>query len=129
MSGRLTPGFGRLTAALRFLISCVCLFPAAQAFAHEVRPAYLDLREEAPGFFDVLFKTPMRGDARLAIDVTFSGRVQMATPIISRMTNNAIVQTWRLSAIEPLAGQDVRIDGLASTMTDALVRIEFIDGE
>ena len=129
MSGRLTPGFGRLTAALRFLISCVCLFPAAQAFAHEVRPAYLDLREEAPGFFDVLFKTPMRGDARLALDVTFSGRVQMATPIISRMTNNAIVQTWRLSAIEPLAGQDVRIDGLASTMTDALVRIEFIDGE
>ena len=39
-----------------------------------------------------------------------------------------MVQTWRLSATEPLAGQEVRIDGLASTMTDALVRIEFIDG-
>ena len=52
----------------------------------------------------------------------------MATPVISRMTDNAMVQTWRISAIEPLAGQMVRIDGLASTMTDALVRIEFIDG-
>jgi hydrogenase/urease accessory protein HupE len=52
----------------------------------------------------------------------------MATPVISRMTDNAMVQTWRLSTIEPLAGQEVRIDGLASTMTDALVRIEFIDG-
>ena len=126
MSRRRTPG--RLPAAFRFLIFCASLFPAPQAFAHEVRPAYLDLREEAPGIFDVLFKTPMRGDARLALNVSFSGRVQTATPVISRMTDNAMVQTWRLSAIEPLAGQEVRIDGLASTMTDALVRIEFVDG-
>ena len=126
MSIRRTPG--RLSAAFRLLIFCACLFLAPQAFAHEVRPAYLDLREEAPGLFDVLFKTPMRGDARLALNVSFSGRVQTATPVISRMTDNAMVQTWHLSAIEPLAGQEVRIDGLASTMTDTLVRIEFIDG-
>ena len=128
MSRRLAPSFWHLAASLRFLIFCACLLPAAQAFAHEVRPAYLDLREKAPGIFDVLFKTPMRGDARLALDVSFSGRVQMATPVISRMTDNAMVQTWRLSANEQLGGQEVRIDGLASTMTDALVRIEFIDG-
>ena len=126
MSRRCIPG--RLPAAFRFLIVCACLFTAPRAFAHEVRPAYLDLREEAPGLFDVLFKTPMRGDARLALNVSFSGRVQTATPVISRMKDNAMVQTWRLSAIEPLAGQEVRIDGLASTMTDALVRIEFVDG-
>jgi hydrogenase/urease accessory protein HupE len=128
MSRRFVPGFGHLAAALRFLIFCACLIPAAQALSHEVRPAYLDLREEAPGIFDVLFKTPMRGDARLALDVSFSGPIQIATPVISRVTDNAVVQTWRLSAIEPLAGQEVRIDGLASTMTDVLVRIEFIDG-
>ena len=128
MSRRLTPRFGRFAAVVRFLFFFACLFPADQALAHEVRPAYLDLKEEAPGSFDVLFKTPMRGDARLALAVSFSGPVQMATPVISKMTDNAMVQTWRLSAIEPLAGQEVRIDGLASTMTDALVRIEFIDG-
>jgi hydrogenase/urease accessory protein HupE len=124
----LDPGSGRLAAALRFLVLCACLLPAAPAFAHEVRPAYLELREGAPGIFDVLFKTPMRGDARLALDVGFSGRTQIATPVISRMTDNAMVQTWRLSAIDSLAGQELRIDGLASTMTDALVRIEFVDG-
>lgn len=128
MRRRLTPRFGCVAAVPRFLIVFACLFPAAQALGHEVRPAYLDLREAVPGSFEVLFKTPMRGDARLALDVSFSGLVKMATPVISRMTDNAMVQTWRLSAIEPLAGQVVRIDGLASTMTDALVRIEFIDG-
>jgi len=70
----------------------------------------------------------MRGDARLALDGAFSGLVKIVTPVVSRMTDNAMVQTWRISATEPIAGQGVRIDGLASTMTDALVRIEFLDG-
>jgi hydrogenase/urease accessory protein HupE len=124
----LTSGSGRLAAALRFLILCACLLPPTHAFAHEVRPAYLELTEEAPGTFDVLFKTPMLGDARLALNVSFSRRVQIVTPVISRKTDNAMVQTWRLSAIDPLAGQEVRIEGLAGTMTDALVRVAFLDG-
>jgi hydrogenase/urease accessory protein HupE len=119
---------GHLAAVIRLLILCACILPVGRTFAHEVRPAYLELRETAPGIFDVLFKTPMQGDARLALDVSFSGRVERATPVISRTTDNAMVQTWRLAAIEPLAGQEVRIDGLASTMTDALVRVEFADG-
>ena len=121
-------GSGRLSAVLRFLILCSFLFLGGDTFAHEVRPAYLELRETAPGNFDVLFKTPMRGDARLALDVSFSGSVKRASPVTSRARDSAMIQTWRLSAIEPLAGQEVRIDGLASTMTDALVRVEFIDG-
>ena len=127
MSRHLSPRFGRF-AAILVLIGFAGLFPASLSLAHEVRPAYLDLKEDTPGSFDVLFKTPMRGDARLGLDVVFSGPVKMATPIISRMTDNAMVQTWRISAIEPLAGQMVRIDGLTNTMTDALVRIQFIDG-
>ena len=119
---------GRLAAVLRLVILCACVLPVGRTFAHVVRPAYLELRETPPGIFEVLFKTPMQGDARLALDVSFSGRVERATPVISRTTDNALVQTWRLATIEPLAGQEVRIDGLASTMTDALVRVQFADG-
>jgi hydrogenase/urease accessory protein HupE len=121
-------GSGRLAAVLRFLILCAFLFLGGHTFAHEVRPAYLELRETAPGSFDVLFKTPMRGDARLALDVSFSGRVKRTSPVTSRVRDSAMIQTWRLLAIEPLAGQEVGINGLASTMTDALVRVEFADG-
>ena len=49
---------------------------ASGSWAHEVRPAYLDLKEEAPGTFDVLFKTPMVGDLRLSLGVSFSAPVQ-----------------------------------------------------
>jgi hydrogenase/urease accessory protein HupE len=96
--------------------------------AHEVRPAYLDLKEEAPGTFDVLFKTPMVGDLRLSLGVSFSGPVQALTPVTSRTTGNALIQTWRIRASEGLAGRDVRIVGLENTVSDALLRVEFADG-
>ncbi len=98
------------------------------ASAHEVRPAYLDIREDAPGEFSVLLKTPMQGDARLALSAAFSGKVEALTPVVSRPTGNAMLQTWQIRAVEPLEGQAVSIDGLQSTMTDALVRVEFLDG-
>jgi len=102
------------------------MLPAA---AHEVRPAYLELKETSPGVFDILFKTPMRGDARLSLTARFSGDVQALTPVIAQMTGDAIVQTWQIRALSPLAGQELLIDGLESTMTDALVRVEFAAGE
>ena len=93
-----------------------------------MRPAYLELREEAPGEFSVLFKTPMRGDLRLALTPEFSGRTEALTPITDAATGEAALHSWRLRALDPLHGQTIRIAGLDGTMTDALVRIEFADG-
>ncbi|WP_018262131.1 HupE/UreJ family protein [Methylobacterium sp. WSM2598] len=96
--------------------------------AHEVRPAYLELREEAPGLFDVLLKTPMRGDLRLALRVSFSGEAEPLSPVVSRRTDGAMVQTWRVRAKDGLSGQSVRLVGLESTVSDALLRVSFADG-
>ncbi|MGH8701867.1 MAG: HupE/UreJ family protein [Burkholderiales bacterium] len=110
-------------------IAAAALFLAACATsAHELRPAYLELREGGAGEISVLWKTPMRGDLRLALAPEFSGRTEELTPIVTRRTGEAAVQTWRLRALEPLRGQSVRIGGLEGTMTDALVRVEFADG-
>ncbi len=103
------------------------LFPAV-ASAHEVRPAYLSVQEEAPNEFSVLFKTPMQGDARLALSALFSGKIETLTPIVSHPTGDAMVQTWRMRTLEPLAGRNVLIDGLQNTMTDALVHVVFANG-
>jgi hydrogenase/urease accessory protein HupE len=104
------------------------LLGVGTATAHEVRPAYLELREAASGEFAVLWKTPMLGETRLALSPEFSGKTEHLTPVETRETGNAAVQTWRLKAIEPLRGQSVRIAGLEGTMTDSLVRVEFVDG-
>lgn len=110
-----------------FLLLAALLAPLV-SFAHEVRPAYLELREAPPGEFAVLWKTPMRGDLRLALAPEFSGRIETLTPMASRESGGAAVQTWRMKTGEPLRGQSLRIQGLEATMTDALVRVEFADG-
>jgi hydrogenase/urease accessory protein HupE len=113
---------------MRAVLLALLWLVAAPALAHEVRPAYLELHEDKAGEFRVLWKTPMRGELRLALSPVFSGKTQALTPATTRQTGGAAVQTWRIKAIEPLRGQTLRIDGLEATMTDALVRAEFADG-
>ena len=98
------------------------------ATAHEVRPAYLELRESPAGELDVLWKTPMVGEMRLALAPVLSGASEELTPMATRHTGSAAVQTWKLRLLEPLRGRTLHVDGLTSTMTDALVRIEYADG-
>jgi hypothetical protein len=112
----------------RIVAVAFLLLIAAPAYGHEVRPAYLELRETAAEEYAVLWKTPMRGELRLALEAEFSGRTENLTSIVTRETGGAAVQTWRLKAIDPLRSQSIRIDGLNGTMTDALVRAEFADG-
>ena len=104
------------------------LWQSATCAAHEVRPSYLEVQEDRAGEFEVLFKTPMRGDLRLSLAATFSGRTDALIPATTRTTGDAAVQTWRFKAVDPLRGQIVAIAGLENTMTDALVRVVFLDG-
>ncbi len=112
----------RVAAALLALLA----WPLA-GLAHEVRPSYLELRESSPGEYHVLWKTPMRGELRLALAPEFSGAVAVASPVVTRTPPGAAVQTWTVRA-PALRGQTVRIAGLEGTMTDALVQVEFADG-
>jgi hypothetical protein len=99
-----------------------------RVFAHEVRPAYLEITEESPGEFDVLWKTPTRGELRLGLDVDLSPPVEKITPVSIRQARDAAVETWRFRARESLRGRMLRIRGLEATISDVLVRIQFADG-
>jgi hydrogenase/urease accessory protein HupE len=48
------------------LFFCLCFGPAG--LAHEVRPAYFELKERAPGVFDAVWKVPARNGVPLAGD-------------------------------------------------------------
>ena len=111
----------------RLAIALVAVFWSCAGEAHEVRPSFLELRETAPGEFSVLWKTPMQGDARLALAPAFSGDVTAVSPVITHRPPGAAIQTWIVRAPR-LRGQTLSIDGLEGTMTDALVRVEFADG-
>ncbi|WP_018238659.1 HupE/UreJ family protein [Ensifer sp. BR816] len=96
------------------------------ALSHEIRPAYLELREQKPGAFFVLWKVPMRGEMRLALAPMFSGEAEASLPT-TRVVGGATIETWELR-IPDLRGQTLTIAGLEATMTDVLARVEYLNG-
>ncbi len=102
---------------------------ASGAFAHEMRPAYLELRETKAETYDVLWKVPGRGDnLRLGLYVEFPADCENVTEPRGTMINNALTERWSLQRAGGLTGATIRIAGLSATMTDVLVRLERLDG-
>lgn len=97
--------------------------------AHEARPAYLQLRQTGADTYDVLWKVPGQGeDRRLALDVVFAPDVDIVGRPRVSFAGNAFLQRWQVRREGGLDGTAIRIDGLQSTFTDVLVRLERIDG-
>ena len=77
----------KLSRRAKDLVLSVCFSGILFAYsspvsAHEVRPAYLELRQTGTETYDVLWKVPARGDnMRLGIYVEFaSGTNKVTTP-------------------------------------------------
>jgi hypothetical protein len=102
---------------------------AANLFAHEVRPAYLELRQTGAETYDALLKVPARGEnMRLSLQVEFpSDTINLTTPRTS-FANEASTERWSVRRPNGLTGGVIRIVGLAATMTDVLVRVEGLGG-
>ncbi len=104
------------------------LLLAGGAAAHEVRPAYLALRETAPDTFDVLFKAPTRGDRVLRLTPVLPDHcVEQGEPRF-QLAPGARVTRLRVHCEGGIAGRSLAVDGLTATLTDVLVRIERADG-
>ena len=99
------------------------------AQAHEVRPAYLQLREIDAQTWDVVWKVPATTDERrLVLDVTFDADTHIVGDREASFANATFLQHWRVRRAGGLVGTHIRIDGLPSTLTDVLVRVERRDG-
>lgn len=100
-----------------------------QASAHEVRPAYLELRQTGAETYDVLWKVPGRGDSwRLGLYVEWPANCTNVVEPRASMANGAFTERWRMRCAGGLAGGTIRIAGLSTTLTDVLVRLERTDG-
>jgi hydrogenase/urease accessory protein HupE len=102
---------------------------ASGVSAHEVRPAYLELRQTSPETYDVVWKVPGQGEnMRLGLYVELpAGSTNVTLPRAS-MVNNAFSERWTVKRGGGLAGGTIHIAGLTGTMTDVLVRLERLDG-
>ena len=110
----------------RTLLGVLLALIAVSATGHEVRPAFLHLVENQPGEFEILWKQPMRGDRRLAINPVLpdSCAIEMTRP--PQALSGALVHRW-YTRCEMRLGS-ISISGLSRTLTDVMVQIDYFDG-
>jgi len=113
---------------LTFWVVLLMLATMPSAYAHEVRPGYLELRQTDAGMYAVLWKVPAVGEMRLSIHPRFPENCELAGDVDSYRASDSYTEHFSLACPGGLNGGTIAIDGLAATMTDVLVRIEFADG-
>ena len=97
--------------------------------AHEVRPAYLELRQSGPETYDVLWKVPGQGEnLRYGLYVELPAACTNVTQPRGSMVNNAYSERWTVKCPGGLTGGSIHIAGLSATVVDVLVRVERLDG-
>ncbi|HYA21260.1 MAG TPA: HupE/UreJ family protein [Burkholderiales bacterium] len=117
--------FGPLLAALLLAL----LIVPTEVQAHEARPAYLEIKETAPGQFSVLWRTPVLAGTRLPIALQLPRSVRnLKDPIVQELADSVVERRWIDAGRDGLAGKRIDFIGLQLTITDVLVRVEMLDG-
>lgn len=97
------------------------------AQSHEVRPGYLQLKQIDEKAYDMIWKVPAKGDRRLGLYVRLPENCQ-STEITSRFTDGAYVERLQVTCEGGLKGGAILIEGLETTRTDVLARIDSSNG-
>ncbi|MEG0822214.1 MAG: HupE/UreJ family protein [Burkholderiaceae bacterium] len=119
---------GRLILAVALAITAALLAP--RLAAHELQPAFLDLREGAPGTYALSWKLPSigRSDRRMPIAPVFPASCRLLGEARSSRADTAWIDTATLECPNGLAGQILAVDGLSAFATDVLVRVQHHSG-
>ena len=107
----------------------IALGLTGQAKAHESLPAYLGMTETAPGRFDVTMRVPATQGRPPALVPEFPAPCR--TTGASHRTESLGLAITRMTVAcgkEPLATGTIGLAGLESTVIDAVVQLDFLDG-
>ncbi|MCP5143705.1 MAG: HupE/UreJ family protein [Gammaproteobacteria bacterium] len=115
---------------VRDVLVCLLLLALAPlAYAHEVRPAAIEMAEAADGAVDILWRQPIAGEYTISIAPLLSAGWLDGEPDTRYTTEQALIKQWHVTASDvPLAGQRLSIRGLDRTITDVMVQIRYANG-
>jgi len=101
---------------------------AGAGFAHEVRPALLQIVEMGPNAYDVTWKRPVVGDMALRLAPHLSGGALDKPPTVEQAAPGFVIRVWQVRAGATLDGQTLEVEGLSQSVTDVVVRVTTREG-
>ncbi len=98
-------------------------------WAHESRPAYLEVKEKAPGQFSLVWRTPTLSGMRLPVMLQLPEDARnLQQPATQELADSVITRYSIDCSPGGLSGKRIEFPGLQGTITDVLVRVEMLDG-
>jgi hydrogenase/urease accessory protein HupE len=114
---------------LRYAVLVGLLASAQWVGAHEIRPAYLEISETAPGRYAVLWRTPVLSGMRLPVRLGIPDGVRdVREPMVQELTDSLVERRTIDAGESGLSGKRIEFVGLQATITDVLVRVRMRDG-
>ncbi|MBN8511085.1 MAG: HupE/UreJ family protein [Burkholderiales bacterium] len=114
---------------LAVLLLLAALAPWQPAAAHESRPAYLELKETAPGRYELLWRTPVLAGMRLPVALKLPQDLRnVEEPRVQELADSLLERRVIDAGAQGLAGRRIDFPGLQFTITDVLVRVQRLDG-
>mgnify|MGYP003455956499 CR=1 FL=1 len=103
------------------------LFPVLLLQAHEIRPAYLEIKEQKDHSLQITWKQPLMGEYGIPLHPSISAGWLIDSLAQADYTDAYLIKRWLVPANhQPLDQQTIRIAGLEKTMTDVLVQVTLL---
>lgn len=113
---------------MRWIAFAVFALSANTAQAHEFSPGFLGFTELETDVYRVQWKVSLTGGLAEGLLPQLPDECAFTGELSSYVMGDARVQQRDVRCDGGLAGRLVSIDGLPSTMTDVLLRIDYLDG-
>lgn len=99
------------------------------SWAHEIRPAFLQIIQTNESSYNVFWKVPSMGDGVPKISPIFAPFFTLETLKQPNQIPGSVIYSYKISSEEALKGTIITIDGLDKTLIDVLVNIRYLSGE
>lgn len=119
----------RRVFSVAIALAVLTAFPF-RAFAHESRPAYLEIEEVTPHHYRVLWRTPTAAGMPLPVMLKLPENIRNITEPASQQLSDSRIERQMIDAgADGLTGKRIEFVGLQATITDVLVRMKTLDGQ
>ena len=106
----------------------LALFTTARLAAHEMQPAFFELRQTGAEEWQVLWKTPARADLQNGMIPRLPKEARVTSEPVRMKVGDAATEQFTMVCPGGLDGKEVAVDGAAAAIADVLVRVEHLNG-
>jgi hypothetical protein len=113
---------------IQHILLGIAFFLPVTLQAHEVRPGYLEIKENADHSLQIVWKQPTMGEYSLPLHPAISAGWLIDSLAEVSYTESYLIKRWRIPANhELLDAQVINISGLEKTITDVLVQVSLLN--